>query len=144
MNALAHPHVCARCACRLARDNSDRFCSPCAHRIGRERWLTPGESITAWVTREELSTLGIHGLMARHSATAEELIPVLLATGALPRQIRRYEELVIRLVGMEGLSHSAAARRLRVTRWTVAAWRSRLGLSDRGAPVAPVPGETRS
>lgn len=133
MTTLAPPQVCARCSCRLARDNTERFCSPCAGRLGRERWLTPGLAPSLSITPEDLAVLGITGLMARHSATAEELIPAMLTSGVLPRQIRRYEALVIRLVAMEGFSHSAAARKLRVTRWTVAAWRKRLGLDDRGA-----------
>jgi len=135
MTTFAPPQVCARCSCRLARDNTERFCSPCAGRLGRERWMTPGGSTQLSITTEDLGALGIVGLMDRHCTTAEVLIPAMLSTGVLPRQIRRYEALVIRLVEMEGLSHSAAARKLRVTRWTVAAWRKRLGLDDRGQCV---------
>jgi hypothetical protein len=132
MTTFAPPQVCARCSCRLARDNTERFCSPCAGRLGRERWMTPGWAAPVSITSEDLSSLGISGLMERHRTTAEVLIPAMLSSGVLPRQIRRYETLVIRLVEMEGCSHSAAARKLRVTRWTVAAWRKRLGLDDRG------------
>jgi len=132
MTTFAPPLVCARCSCRLARDNTERFCSPCAARLGRERWLTPGWASPVAISTNDLATVGITGLMARHDMTADVLVPTMLATGVLPRQIRRYEDLVIRLVAMEGLSHSAAARKLRVTRWTVAAWRKRLGLDDRG------------
>lgn len=133
MTTFAPHQVCARCSCRLAWDNAERFCSPCAGRLGRERWLAPGLAAPMSITREDLSVLGITGLMTRHRATAEQLIPVMLSTGVLPQQLRRYEALVVRLVAMEGLSQSEAARKLRVTRWTVAAWRKRLGLDDRGA-----------
>ncbi len=132
MTTFAPPLVCARCSCRLARDNTEQFCSPCAARIGRERWLTSDGTPAISISPEDLATHGITGLVALHSTTADVLISSMLATGVLPRQIRRYEDLVIRLVGMENLSHSAAARKLRVTRWTVAAWRKRLGLDDRG------------
>jgi predicted alpha/beta-fold hydrolase len=135
MTTFAPPVVCARCSCRLARDNSEKFCSPCAGRIGRERWLTPGGSVLPLLTASDLEVHGIKGLMERHGTTAEVLVPALMQSGVLPRQIRRYEPLVIRLVGLHGLSHSAAARNLRVTRWTVAAWRKRLGLDERGDGV---------
>jgi hypothetical protein len=136
MPTFAPPQVCARCSCRLARDNTERFCSPCAGRLGRERWLTPGWPAPLTVSASDLASLGIKGLLARHATTPDVLVPALLQTGVLPRQIRRYEALVIRLVDMDGLSHSAAARKLRVTRWTVAAWRKRLVLDDRGRCVA--------
>lgn len=132
MSAVAPASQCERCACRLARDNAGPHCSPCAARVGQERWLAPGWPAPVVLSAVDLEDLGVKGLMARHGITAEVAIPALLHSGALPRHIRRYENLVTRLVDMDGLSHSAAARQLRLTRWTVASWRRRLGLDDRG------------
>jgi hypothetical protein len=94
--------------------------------------MTPGGSALLSLTASDLETHGIKGLMIRHQTSADVLVPALMQSGVLPRQIRRYEPLVIRLVDLNGFSHSAAARNLRVTRWTVAAWRKRLGLDERG------------
>jgi hypothetical protein len=59
---------------------------------------------------------------------AEVAIPLLLKSGVLPSRLRRYQSLLIQLVALQGVSNSAAARKLNVTRWTVAAWRERLGI----------------
>jgi hypothetical protein len=77
---------------------------------------------------EELAKIGIIELITINKLTAEVAIPLLLKSGVLPGRLRRYQTLLIQLVAMQGVSNSAAARKLNVTRWTVAAWRERLGI----------------
>jgi hypothetical protein len=77
---------------------------------------------------EELAKIGIVELLAINKMTAEVAIPLLLKSGVLPSRLRRYQSLLIQLVALQGVSNSAAARKLNVTRWTVAAWRERLGI----------------
>lgn len=81
------------------------------------------------ISADDLATVGIYEIIRRNGTTPSVMIAHLLTTEVLPRRIRRYEHLVVRLVEMPNLSHSAAARKLNVTRWTVAAWRQRLGIT---------------
>jgi hypothetical protein len=81
------------------------------------------------ISSEDLATTGIYELIRRNNTTSSVMIAHLLNSGILPGRIRRYEKLFVRLIDMPDLSHSAAARNLRVTRWTVAAWRQRLGIT---------------
>lgn len=120
---------CPNCGCVRARDNVERLCSPCAARSGRERWLRP-IAPAADFDFDDLRAVGAYVLMARHTLTAEHLIDILLDNGMLPGRNRRYRLALVALLGMRGVSHSAAARQLDVTRWTVATWRERLFIDE--------------
>ena len=81
------------------------------------------------ISADDLTTIGIYELIRKNGTTTAVMISHLLNAGILPGRIRRYEKMIVRLVDMPNLSHSAAAGNLRVTRWTVAAWRQRLGIT---------------
>jgi hypothetical protein len=83
------------------------------------------------ITSESLTKEGILRLIEIHNSTAEEMVTALLKTGVLPSRLKRYQQLIVRMVEMPNDSHSEAARKLHVTRWTVAAWRERLGIDIR-------------
>lgn len=125
----SHHRICATCSCRLASDNDDLNCSPCAAVLGRQRWFAISQLSSFDVSAEDLVKVGIYELIRINGTTPIVMISHLLNAEILPRRIRRYEPLVVRLVEMPHLSHSDAARILRVTRWTVAAWRQRLGIT---------------
>lgn len=67
-------------------------------------------------------------MIETHNSTAEELVSSLLKTGVLPSRLKRYQRLIVEMVEMPNESHSEVARKLHVTRWTIAAWRQRLGV----------------
>ena len=66
-------------------------------------------------------------MIETHNSTAEEMVSSLLKTGVLPSRLKRYQRLIVEMVEMPNESHSEVARKLHVTRWTIAAWRQRLG-----------------
>jgi hypothetical protein len=53
-----------------------------------------------------------------------------LHDGTLPARWRAQETRLIALLGLGELNHSAAGKQLGWSRWAVADWRRRLGLTD--------------
>lgn len=122
--------ACTACGCILARDNSNDMCSPCTTATGRRRWMS--EPATA---SRSSSAAGFPGddvavISAPYSLGAEQAVDSLFASGTLPGRLWRYRHLLVRLVELRDLNHSAAARELGVTRWTVASWRERMRLDS--------------
>ena len=68
-------------------------------------------------------------MIEKHNSTAKDMVSTLLKTGVLPSRLKRYEQLIVQMVEMPNKSHSEVARKLHVTRWTIAAWRQRLGIT---------------
>lgn len=81
------------------------------------------------ITSENLTNDGIVRLIENHNSTAKLMVASLLKTGTLPSRFKRYEKLIVQMVELPNDSHSEVARKLHVTRWTVAAWRERLGIT---------------
>jgi hypothetical protein len=125
---LPAPKMCSQCSCVLAADNDGATCSPCSAISGRQRWIVMSQNPSLTISAEDLATFGIYELILRNGTSTSAMISHLLNSGILPARLRRYEKLIVRLIDMPNTSHSSAARKLRVTRWTVAAWRKRLGL----------------
>jgi hypothetical protein len=80
---------------------------------------------------------GILQLIEKHNSTAEDMVAALLKTGVLPNRLKRYQHLIIETVKLSNESHSSVARKLRVTRWTIAAWRERLGITTHESKNQP-------
>lgn len=114
----------------LANHNLEKLCSPCSNQEKRKSWLSKSLNPSFVTSAEELAKIGIVELIAINKLSAEVAIPLLLKSGVLPGRLRRYQSLLVQLVAMQGVSNSAAARKLNVTRWTVAAWRERLGIKN--------------
>lgn len=129
MSALPSPRVCNTCSCYLAFDNTDSDCSPCATKIAKQRWVFMSNHPSYVITSESLAKEGIVQLIESHNSTAKVMVSTLLKTGALPSRFKRYEQLIVQMVELPHDSHSAVARKLHVTRWTIAAWRQRLGIN---------------
>lgn len=121
---------CEKCGCFLAGHNLEKLCSPCANQENRKSWLSKSLNPSFVNSAEELAKIGIIELISINKLTADVAIKLLLKSGVLPSRFRRYQNLLIQLVAMQGVSNSAAARKLNVTRWTVAAWRERLGIKN--------------
>lgn len=121
---------CEICSCFLANHNLEKLCSPCSNQEKRKSWLSKSLNPSFVTSAEELAKIGIVELIAVNKLSAEVAIPLLLKSGVLPGRLRRYQSLLVQLVAMQGVSNSAAARKLNVTRWTVAAWRERLGIKN--------------
>jgi hypothetical protein len=127
MNQIAV--ICSTCGARLARDNDDAVCSPCrrssieaaARRAGLIVRDAPG-------ARLAFDRGGLLGVAAHLECTSEEALDVLFSLGLLPLTSHRRRPLLHRLIGMESLSHVAAAEALEISRWTVASYRRQLGL----------------
>jgi len=132
MNAQPTPRICNTCSCYLAFDNVDSECSPCATRNAKQRWVFMSNHPSYVITGESLTKEGIHHLIEAHNSTPEEMVSTLLKTGVLPNRLKRYQHLIVEMVKMPSDSHSEVARKLRVTRWTIAAWRQRLGIDSNG------------
>lgn len=111
----------------------------------RQRWASTRSEPVIAIATTDLERHGIVGLARRHATTPAVIVASLLASGVLPRHLRRYERLLADLCELDHLSHSAAARQLHVTRWTVAAWRKRLGITPvaRAAPNTAAPPTAR-
>lgn len=128
MSALPSPRVCNTCSCYLAFDNTDSECSPCATKMAKQRWVFMSNHPSYVITSESLAKEGIYRLIETHNSTSEEMVSSLLKTGVLPSRLKRYQRLIVEMVEMPNESHSEVARKLHVTRWTIAAWRQRLGV----------------
>ena len=124
---------CSSCTARLARDNPGEVCSPC-HRADIERLARRAALITLDPSgvRDAFRRDGFHGVSCVLRCSGEEALDVLLALGVVPAAYRRRLPVIRRLVGMDGMSHVAAAEALGISRWTVATYRRDLGLDRTG------------
>ncbi len=129
MSALPAPRICNTCSCYLAFDNTDMSCSPCSTKIAKQRWVYMSNHPSYAMTSESLTQEGILRLIEKHDSTAKDMVSTLLKTGVLPSRMKRYERLIVQMVELPNESHSEVARKLHVTRWTIAAWRQRLGIT---------------
>ena len=93
------------------------------------------------ITSESLMEEGILSLIEKHNSTAEDMVAALLKTGVLPNRLKRYQHLITETVKLSNEPHSVVARKLRVTRWTIAAWRERLGITTHEKKIQPLPKE---
>jgi len=137
MSSLPAPRICISCSCYLAYDNTDTECSPCAAKVAKQRWIFMSNHPSYVITSQSLMEEGILQLIEKHNSTVEDMVVALLKTGVLPNRLKRYQHLIIETVKLSNESHSAVARKLRVTRWTIAAWRERLGITTHESKNQP-------
>lgn len=140
--------ACSMCGARLAHDHVDTICSPCRRAqierdARREAYVARGSS----VSKAAFDSFGLEGVAEHLGIAPAEALDVLIAARIVPYVSERRRAKLRELVTMGDLSHVAVARRLNVSRWTVAAYRQQLGLSDRGRVSLRSPifgGQTRS
>lgn len=133
MAARSAPTLCSSCGGRLARDNTGTVCSPC-RRTDIETVAHRG----AMNHRNELDikaafdSSGLYGVAEQLGCPPEDALDVLLNSQLLPFVSTQRRLLLRQLVALPGRSHVDAGKALNISRWTVAALRSQLGI-ERGA-----------
>ena len=121
--------TCGRCGARLARDHSDTVCSPCRraqieHEAQREAHTVRDGS----VIKAAFDSFGLNGVAEHLGIAPAEALDVVIAARLVPYVSERRRAMLRDLVEMSDLSHVAVAKRLNISRWTVATYRHQLGI----------------
>lgn len=132
MAAGSTPILCTSCGGRLARDNTGTVCSPCrrtdietvAHRGAMDHRDEPD-------IKAAFDSSGLHGVAEQLGCSPQDALDVLLNSQLLPFVSTQRRLLLRQLVVLDDQSHVAAAKALNISRWTVAALRSQLGIERR-------------
>jgi hypothetical protein len=125
--------ICSRCGARLAHDHVDTVCSPCRRaEIEHEAQRGAHMARDGAVIKVAFDSFGLDGVAEHLHTTPVEALDVLMAARLVPYLSDRRRAMLRELVTMGELSHVAVAKRLNISRWTVAAYRQQLGISDRG------------
>ena len=121
--------LCASCGMRLAHDHVDTICSPC-RRTEIERSARRGAVLTRESSQIKavFDASGLYGVAERFDCSPEEALDILLASRLVPVVSPKRRQLLRQLVTLRGHSHVAAAQALHISRWTVATYRSQLGI----------------
>ena len=120
--------LCSSCGARLARDNTDTICSPC-----RRTLIESAAHLGALSARDvaavetAFNSLGIFGVARHLGCSPEDALDVLINAQLLPFVSARRRRLLRQLIGLNHLSHVAAATALNISRWTIATYRRQLG-----------------
>lgn len=125
---------CLDCGCIQATDNETTRCSPCRARRRRER-LDRSELRAAWTNG------GFPGLAAAASTTPADTAALALLLEVVPASSKLTETRLLALAVERRTPSTVLARRWRVSRWTVAGWRS---WSQLPRLTGPTPGTARS
>jgi hypothetical protein len=134
------PILCTSCGGRLARDNTGTVCSPCrrtdietvAHRGAFDQRDEPR-------IKAAFDSSGLYGVAEQLGCSPEHALDVLLNSQVLPFVSKQRRLMLRQLVVLEDQSHVAAAKGLNISRWTVAALRSQLGIERRAERPTPAP-----
>ncbi len=129
---------CELCNAKLARDNASSICSPCKRgeieRAARDRATIARDRDSI---KAEFETAGLPGVATRFGISASQALSMLLGARLIPAVSPRREQLLCRLVALGDVSHVDAADALGISRWTVATYRSQLGIGKAGLGDAP-------
>ena len=120
---------CASCGARLARDHADTICSPC-RRTEIERSAQLGYLVARdeTVIKATFEVSGLYGVAERLGCTPAEAVDALIAARVVPWVAPRRRRLLHDLAALRECSHVTAAEKLRISRWTVATYRTQLGI----------------
>ena len=128
MAAATAAVLCSSCGGRLARDNTGTICSPCRRtRIENAAHLGAFSAQDVPRIKAAFDSLGIYGVAQHLDCSPEEALDVLVNSQLLPFVSARRRLLLRQLVGLDDMSHTAAAKVLDVSRWTIATYRRQLG-----------------
>jgi hypothetical protein len=121
--------LCASCGARLARDNHGTICSPC-QRTEIENSARRNACLSREATRIKAAfdSYGLYGVAEQLGCTPVEALHVLLSARLVPGVSARRQTLLEQLVALRDRSHVDAADALHISRWTVATYRSLLGI----------------
>ena len=140
--------LCMWCGARLARDHVDTMCSPC-RRSGIERAAKRSAELARESTRIRAAfyAFGLYGVAEQLRCSPEDALDAALEARVIPIASPRRQELLRRLVALRDRSHVEAAQAIGISRWTVASYRSQLGIERprraerRSLHLAGSPGE---
>jgi hypothetical protein len=120
---------CERCGCTLASDHGERRCSPCARAevlatipvdaVVLPRGVHVDDVAAAWAR-------GLDHVAELVGCDRAEAARVVWRAGLVKRRTRLDEEAFVTLAIEPGTPHTTLARRLGVSRWTLASWREGL------------------
>jgi hypothetical protein len=137
--SLAGPvMVCVHCGAHLAHDHDDSLCSPC-----RRAAIEKAAHREALVARnrtqieQTFNQAGLYGVAGFLQTTPEEALDVLIRARIVPFASERRRKVLEHIVASNHRSHVALADELRISRWTVAAYRRQLGIERGGVPMRP-------
>jgi hypothetical protein len=110
------------------------MCSPCRraeieHEARRELHVARDSS----VIQAAFDSFGLMGVAEHLHVTPAEALDVVIAARIVPYVSDRRRAMLHELVTLSDLSHVAVAKRLNISRWTVATYRHQLGI-DRLTP----------
>jgi hypothetical protein len=120
---------CGTCGARLARDHGGTICSPC-RRTQIERAARCG-SVAARESakiKALFDTAGVYGVADELGCDPVDALDLLLNARLLPFVSSQRRAALGELVALRGFSHVDAAEALNLSRWTVATYRSQLGI----------------
>jgi hypothetical protein len=123
---------CHRCSCSLASDNHEPLCSPCSRAALLADIPADAVVLPRGVHVDDVSAAWAKGLDAVADlihADRAEAARIVWRTGLVKRRTRFDEDAFVLLATETAAPHTALARRLGVSRWTLASWRE--GLSGR-------------
>lgn len=128
---------CVSCGARLARDHGGTICSPC-RRTQIESAAHCGS--VAARQRSQLKAAfdnsGLYGVADRMRCEPGDALELVLNAQLLPFVSAQRRSLLHQLVELRDLSHVDAAEALNISRWTVATYRSQLGIDRRPSACA--------
>ncbi len=120
--------LCSSCGARLARDNTATICSPCRRTlIENAAHLGALSARDVAAVKDAFDSLGIYGVARHLGCSPEDALDVLVNAQLLPFVSARRRQLLRQLLGLNDMSHVAAATALNISRWTVATYRRQLG-----------------
>jgi hypothetical protein len=125
--------LCSLCGTRLAHDHVDTICSPC-----RRSEIEASARRGALLARESsqikaaFDASGLYGVAEQLDCSPDEALDILIASRLVPVASPRRRQLLRELVALQNHSHVAAAEALHISRWTVATYRSQLGIERAG------------
>lgn len=124
---------CSLCGTRLAHDHVDTICSPC-----RRSEIENSARRGALLARESsqikaaFDASGLYGVAEQFDVSPEEALDILITSRLVPVVSPRRRQLLRQLVALQDHSHVAAAEALNISRWTVATYRTQLGIERAG------------
>ena len=121
--------LCASCGGRLARDHNDSICSPCRRTMIERSALH--QSLIARERRgikSAFDAAGVYGVAEYLETTPAQALDAVISLRLFPFASERRLTMLRQLVNMRDSSHVAVAEALNISRWTVAAYRSQLGI----------------
>jgi hypothetical protein len=77
--------------------------------------------------KASFDSLGIYGVARHLGCSPEDALDVLINAQLLPFVSARRRQLLRQLIGLNDMSHIAAATALNISRWTIATYRRQLG-----------------